>query len=133
MRMLLIAQVACLFLAGCASREDLLRGQNHTRVSLEETNTDRIGKVAEEVFKRHGFTPAPATNPQELVLAKSGTPLLKFLKGGQAIVWLVMEPRASGWDVYCVPEPDGLYTGGSATRFDGLLSELQAELKKPAR
>lgn len=131
-QMLLIVQMAFWFLAGCASRDELLRGQNYTRFSVEAIHPAQIEKTAEAVFAQHGFMRVPATTAQELVLAKSGTSMLKFLKGGESIVWLVMEPRANGWDVYCVPQPDGLYTGGEATRFDRVLREIQAELSKPA-
>ena len=132
MRVFLLAPVALLFLVGCISQEGMLRGKNYTRIHLPEVRADEITAAAAKVFARHGFTPAAATTPQELVLVKNSPAPLRFIKGGNAVVWLVLEPRGHGWDVYCVPEPDHLYPGGTALRFGPLLSELQAEFGKPA-
>jgi hypothetical protein len=134
MRAFLLASAALFFLSGCISQEALLRGKNYTRIHIPETRADEITTAAAQIFASHGFQPAPATTPQELVLAKNSPAPLRFIKGGNAIVWLVLEPRGLGWDVYCVPEPDHLYPGKTALRFDPVLRELQAKFdKNPAQ
>ena len=133
MRVFLLAPVALFFLAGCISQEAVLRSKNYTRIHLPEIRVDEITAAAAKVFARHGFTPAAATTPQELVLVKNSPAPLRFIKGGNAVVWLVLEPRGHGWDVYCVPEPDHLYPGGTALRFDKVLGDLQVELGKTAQ
>lgn len=127
MRMFLLLPMALFLLAGCVSQESLLRSKNHTRIPIDHASAKDITAAAEKAFARHGFQPAPDTTPQEIVLAKSSPPPLRFIKGGNAIVWLVLEPRPQGWDIYCVPEPDNLYPGGTALRFDPVLREVQAQ------
>lgn len=126
LRWLLPAAALCLaLLAGCASREGALRSKNYERVRIEGATEKQIYAAAEKAFAAHGFFPAADTTPQELVLMKKTPWMFRFVKGGDAVVWLVLEPKATGWDVYCVPEPSGLYPGGSALRFGGLLCEIQ--------
>jgi hypothetical protein len=58
--------------------------------------------------------------------------LARFIKGGQAEVWFVAEPTATGWRLFVVPQPDHLYPGGTARRFDGALREISRKLSSPA-
>ena len=105
--------------------------ENYERVHIEGATVTRIAATAEKAFAEHGFRPQADTTPQELVSEKKTPFPLRFIKGGNAVVWLVLEPRANGWDLYCVPEPAGLYPGGSSFRFRGVLDCIVAEVRHP--
>lgn len=122
----LLPLVVMMTLTGCVSREGALRSRNFERVHIEAT-PEQIAKAAERHFAAHGFQRASESNPQAMLLQKRTPLLFRSIKGGNARVWLILEPRASGWDVYCLPEPDGLYPGGNAPRFRGLLAKIQED------
>lgn len=118
--LLLIAAV----ISGCASREGALRSKNVECVHIEAT-PEHITAAAQKVFAAHGFQQTPETNPQAMELKKKTPLLFRPIKGGDALVWLILEPSASGWDAYCLAEPDNLYPGGNALRFRKLLVEIK--------
>lgn len=111
-------------LPGCATREGALESRNVGRIHIEATS-ERIVGAAKHAFAAHGFYPVPESTPQELMLRKETPLLFRSLKGGDALVQLVLEPRALGWNVYCLTEPDKLYPGGTPVRFGKLLSEIR--------
>lgn len=116
-----------LLLAGCASREGALRSENYEKVHISGATEKQIVIAAQHAFAAHGFYPTTDSIPQELVFQKTAPLLFRLAKGGNALVWFVLEPRADGWDIYCVPEPDNLYPGGTAMRFRGLLDQIARE------
>ncbi len=111
-------------ISGCATREGALRSANYEKIHIE-AQPDQIIRAAEETFARHGFRADPESNPQAVRMSKKTPLLFRPVKAGNALVWLILEPEASGWDVYCTPEPDNLYPGGNARRFHGVLTEIK--------
>ncbi len=118
--------------SGCANRERALRSTNVVSRTIEGATAGQISAAAERAFAKQGFQPAPGTVPQELKLAKAPPPPVRFIKGGDAVVWLVLQPRGKGWEIYCVTEPSGLHPGGTAARFSPLLDGISSELARPA-
>lgn len=127
---LLLLPLMAFVIAGCATREGALRSRNVEYVHIE-AEPERINAVARKVFAAHGFQPAPESNPQALQWKKKTPLLFRPVKGGDAFVWLILEPRASGWDAYCLPEPDRLYPGGNAPRFRKVLTEIKDSAEAP--
>lgn len=127
--LLLIAAVV----SGCASREGALRSKNVECVHIQAT-PEQITTAAQKVFADHGFQHTPETNPQAMQMKKKTPLLFRPIKGGDALVWLILEPRATGWDAYCLTEPNHLYPGGNVPRFGKLLAEIkQSAESQPMR
>lgn len=126
---LTLLMVIAIALSGCATRDGALESRNVERVRLNATS-ERIAAAANQAFAAHGFDPAPESTPQVLALKKKTPLLFRPLKGGDVLVQLVLQPRASGWDVYCLTEPDTLYPGGTPMRFGKLLSEIKRAAEK---
>lgn len=101
----------------------LFFGRNYETVRIE-------GATEKQIIAARGFYPEAEAIPREPVLKKKASLLFRLAKGGHALVWLVLHPRASGWDVCCVPEPDNLHPGGTSVRFRGLLDQIARESQR---
>jgi hypothetical protein len=121
---LTLLMAVAISLSGCATRDGALESGNVERVHVK-ASPERIAVAAKQAFSAHGFDPVPESTPQELVLRKETPLLFRPLKGGDALVHLVLEPTASGWDVYCLTEPDKQYPGGTPMRFGKVLSDIK--------
>jgi hypothetical protein len=123
-------------LAGCAQPEWPHYGGAADQVVVRGVTIKALMEVVEEVFREHGYEPAPGTNPQEpdmVPRASVGRAVMAFVRGGQSTVRVFAVPQGDGWSVVAASGPDGMNTFYPQASVRAILREVGRRVNIPVR
>lgn len=133
MKALLLFACLLVLLPACRSIDPGIEGNAGISAMIPCRDFHRIADTLQAILADEGYTVLASENSQTPVYGSSPRFRLscEFRNGRR--IWFIAQPRADGWVLQALPEPDGTDTWFPRRQISRVLEELQSRCAQASR
>jgi hypothetical protein len=132
------ALALALLFPGCYWSQNVLEGNAQVEMEVPCSDIGRVLSVTTRLMDTNGYHPAADATDQEIPFVvvhphRFVDRVICFVHGGRDRVWIIAQPSAYGWHLFCLPEPEGYDTSFARRKFRQVLESVRQECVNPAK